>query len=611
VKRASTDASTPGVSFVVPVHNGAACIRKTLESIYAQADGRPFEVIVVDDRSSDESSSLLQRLQTIWPFRIIEGPGRGAAAAMNIGIRAARYPLIAQVDQDVVLGRGWLARLLSEFTAPDVGAVQGYYATDPAATLVARVMGFDLEQRYAAIGGAETEHVCTGNSVYRLDALQRVGLFDEALGYGSDNDMSYRLREAGYRLRFCRTARSLHRWRDGFVGYCVQQYGFGYGRLDVVAKYPRRIAGDSVSRADMMAHPVLTAAAIAASCVAMTMAFAGGPWRVAAICAAAVVSSLAAERWYAGVRAAIRFRDPAPLLFPALHLVRDLVWVAAITVWCTRRALKQPASPRHSMRARRASAWALSQKVNQSAPRLRRRPQPRRTLCLIPAYNEEANLPVVIGEVRASCPHLDILVVDDGSTDSTGAVAERLGVRWLRLPDRMGVGSAMRAGLRYAALLGCEAAVRIDADGQHRAADIDRVLGPIVDGRADVVLGSRFAASDSSHGIVRTVQRTLGACLSALTGNRVTDPTSGFCALGPRAIRVLAEHHPTGYGEAELRLFMSRNALKVVETPVAERARLSGRTTLTPGRLTAAGARALLAMVIVPLRSAVKGAGDD
>jgi glycosyltransferase involved in cell wall biosynthesis len=244
-------------------------------------------------------------------------------------------------------------------------------------------------------------------------------------------------------------------------------------------------------------------------------------------------------------------------------------------------------------------------------PHLRGRWRPARTLCLIPAYNEAANLPIVVRDVRAACPTLDILVVDDGSTDSTAAVAERLGVRWLRLPDRMGVGTAMRAGLRYAALLGCEAAVRIDGDGQHRAADIGRVLEPIVDGRADVVLGSRFTASKATYGAVRMVQRSLSACLSAITGSRVTDPTSGFCALGPRAIRVLAEHHPTGYGEAELRLFMSRNALKVVEMPIAQRARLSGRTSLTPGRLTAAAGRALLAMVIVPLRSAVKGAADD
>ena len=76
-------------------------------------------------------------------------------------------------------------------------------------------------------------------------------------------------------------------------------------------------------------------------------------------------------------------------------------------------------------------------------------------------------------------------------------------------------------------------------------------------------------------------------------------------------MRLLAEHHPTGYAEAELRLFMSRNALNVIETPVGARSRLSGRTSLTPRRLTAAAARVLLAMVIVPLRCAVRGAGDD
>jgi hypothetical protein len=473
------------------------------------------------------------------------------------------------------------------------------------------VAGFDLEQRYSAIRGIETEHVCTGNSVYRLEALRRVGLFDDRLGYGYDNDMSYRLRDAGYSLRLCRDATSLHRWRDGLAGYCSQQYGLGYGRLDLVAKYPRRITGDSVSPAGMMAHPVLTGAAIAMACGAAVTAVVGGPWRASAVAASAILGALALERLFAGVRAAVRFRDPAPLLFPLLHFVRDLVWVAAIATWCTRRAFGVPASPAHSMRPRPASARLPEPSTNGVRPHLRGRWRPARTLCLIPAYNEAANLPIVVRDVRAACPTLDILVVDDGSTDSTAAVAERLGVRWLRLPDRMGVGTAMRAGLRYAALLGCEAAVRIDGDGQHRAADIGRVLEPIVDGRADVVLGSRFTASKATYGAVRMVQRSLSACLSAITGSRVTDPTSGFCALGPRAIRVLAEHHPTGYGEAELRLFMSRNALKVVEMPIAQRARLSGRTSLTPGRLTAAAGRALLAMVIVPLRSAVKGAADD
>ena len=89
-----TPRALPGVSFVVPVHNGVACIRETLEAILAQADGRPFEVIVVDDRSTDGSLLLLRRLAATWPFRIISADGRGAAAAINTGIRAARHPYI-------------------------------------------------------------------------------------------------------------------------------------------------------------------------------------------------------------------------------------------------------------------------------------------------------------------------------------------------------------------------------------------------------------------------------------------------------------------------------------------------------------------------------------
>jgi len=91
----------------------------------------------------------------------------------------------------------------------------------------------------------------------------------------------------------------------------------------------------------------------------------------------------------------------------------------------------------------------------------------------------------------------------------------------------------------------------------------------------------------------------------------VTDPTSGFCVVGPRAVRVLAEHHPTGYAEPELRLFLSRNALTVVEVPVRARYRLAGSTSLTAGRVTAAVARVVLAMIIVPLRGRVEGAAGD
>jgi cellulose synthase/poly-beta-1,6-N-acetylglucosamine synthase-like glycosyltransferase len=344
-----------GVSFVVPVHNGATCVRGALESILAQADGRPMEVIVVDDASQDDSSAVLQRLAETWPLRIVAGEGRGAAAASNTGVRAARFPIICQVDQDVVLKPGWMRLLTAQLDDPTVGAAQGYYVSEPGVTLCARAMGLDLEQRYQAIDGPGTGHVCTGNSAYRADALRRVGYFDETLGYGYDNDLSYRLRAAGYRLIFCRDARSVHLWREGIGGYLVQQYGFGYGRIDLVAKHPRRIAGDSVSPAGVMAHPVLMAIAILNLLIALfarVAPMAGLRWRPFVLVALTLIVGLALERLAAGIGAACRFRTATPLVFPLLHLCRDVVWVAAIAVWLARRICGRQSRPAHSMRPR-------------------------------------------------------------------------------------------------------------------------------------------------------------------------------------------------------------------------------------------------------------------
>src|SRR5207247_8642766 len=177
-------------------------------------------------------------------LKIVVAEERGAAAATNAGIRAARFPIICQVDQDVVVGPGWMRLLVSELEDPTVGAAQGYFASDRDATLCARAMGLDLEQRYAAIDGRETSHVCTGNAAYRAEALRRIGLLDETFGYGYDNDISYRLRAAGYRLTFCRSARSVHRWREGLGGYLVREHGFGYGLLGLLDQHAARRPGD-------------------------------------------------------------------------------------------------------------------------------------------------------------------------------------------------------------------------------------------------------------------------------------------------------------------------------------------------------------------------------
>jgi glycosyltransferase involved in cell wall biosynthesis len=236
----------------------------------------------------------------------------------------------------------------------------------------------------------------------------------------------------------------------------------------------------------------------------------------------------------------------------------------------------------------------------------------KRTLIVIPAFNEAQSLPQLIGAVRQHVPDADILVVDDASHDATMALLPQLGVRWVRLSQRLGTGSAVRTGLRWAASHGYDIVVRIDGDGQHPPEHIRRLLDPLLRGSADVVIGSRYVGDEpvDTPRLRRFLHLLLGEVLTLITQRLVTDPTSGFWAFGENALHLLVDHHPSGYPEPELLLFLSRNGLRVIEVSVQTRTRIAGRTSLTPQRTWSAIARLLLHLVVVPLRSTV-GASRD
>ena len=352
----STAITPVDVSVVIPVHNGEEWLESVLDAVLQQADERPLEIIAVEDGSRDRSPEILARYAAAGKLTVIAGPHRGAAAALNAGIRRATRPIVCQIDQDVILQPQWIKVLTSALEDAHIAAAQAYYEPPPGASVWVRVMGLDLLWRYRRMSTRDVNHVCTGNTAYRVSALAAIGFFDESLGYGYDNDVSYRLRAAGYRLVMCPDARSIHQWRDGWRAYFRQQYGFGYGRLDLVAKHRRRVAGDDVSPLSMMLHAPLLGTALVLLALSGGLAVAGYGTVVPLALATIILATLIVERFVAGARAARIFGDSAGWWFVPVHLTRDLAWVAALVMWTVRRIAGIAAHPSHSMEPRPVAA---------------------------------------------------------------------------------------------------------------------------------------------------------------------------------------------------------------------------------------------------------------
>ena len=185
----------------------------------------------------------------------------------------------------------------------------------------------------------------------------------------------------------------------------------------------------------------------------------------------------------------------------------------------------------------------------------------------------------VIMKVRSHQPGVDILVVDDGSTDQTAARARGAGATVISLPFNVGVGGAMRTAFLFAKREGYQAIVQVDADGQHDPADLQRVLDGLSE--ADIVVGTRFHPESTYFvgGPRRWAMVLLSKALSSMNKGTISDPTSGFRSAGPRAISLFALEYPADYlGDTVGSLAIAiRRGLVVRETPVTMYFRQFGR----------------------------------
>jgi len=229
---------------------------------------------------------------------------------------------------------------------------------------------------------------------------------------------------------------------------------------------------------------------------------------------------------------------------------------------------------------------------------------PSRVLAIVPAWNEQEAVGDTVRSLLAHHPGLDVLVVDDGSGDATADVAEAAGALVARLPFNLGVGGAMRTGYRYAVRHDYDAAVQVDADGQHDPVFLGQLLAGLAD--ADVVIGARFAGEGAYRvGLLRgTAMKLLAGTLSRLTRVRLTDVTSGFRAANRRAMAVFAMHYPAEYlgDTVESLVIAHRTGCRVAQVPVAMRPRTTGQPSQSPFRAAIYLGRAVVALGLALVR---------
>jgi glycosyltransferase involved in cell wall biosynthesis len=231
-----------------------------------------------------------------------------------------------------------------------------------------------------------------------------------------------------------------------------------------------------------------------------------------------------------------------------------------------------------------------------------------KTLLIVPAWNEAESLPPLLTELRERYPQYDVLVVNDGSSDSTTQAARAGGAWVVELAYNLGVGGAEQTGFMYAQRYDYELVVRLDADGQHPPEEVEAVVRALLNSEADVAIGSRFLEGNGflSSWPRRVGIRWLALLTSLLTGQRITDSTSGFRAYRRDAFEFLARFSPQDYPEPEGVVLLIRNGFRIREVPIVMHRREMGLSSIRGARTVYYMVKVTLGLLVAALRAPVR-----
>lgn len=219
-------------------------------------------------------------------------------------------------------------------------------------------------------------------------------------------------------------------------------------------------------------------------------------------------------------------------------------------------------------------------------------------LAVIPAFNEEECLTNTVSDLMATCPEVDYLIVNDGSSDSTSDIIKSQRLNGLDLPVNTGLPSAFRAGMKYAKRRGYDCVVQFDADGQHLPAYIPVMAEALAANEADIVIASRFLdGTVRPSGARGAGSKLISSLIKLTTGKTITDPTSGMRMYSKRMINMFA----TGFDcapEPDLVALVARKYGPVIEIQATMQERQGGESYLKLGNVIRYMSRTCLAIIL-------------
>jgi len=238
-----SEASSICVSVIVPAYNASATIGQELEALSQQNCFQPFEVIVVDDGSSDNTAEIVRSFASV---KYVRQDNAGPASARNHGARLARGEFLAFTDSDCIPHKDWISQLMAGFSHPQVGVVAGSYGIANPESWLARGIHTEILWRHSHLMPDFSNSFGSYNFCVKKNVFEAVGGFNSWYRFasGEDNDISYKIRGAGWRIYFQRKALVDHYHPSLVVKYLKEQFRHGFWRVKMYRDHPRMMRGD-------------------------------------------------------------------------------------------------------------------------------------------------------------------------------------------------------------------------------------------------------------------------------------------------------------------------------------------------------------------------------